>query len=94
MYARSVPVGVPLDKGDPATVDDRDGVNEEEEYENWKLRELRRLQRHAEEQAAYATRFLSFLRAHAPPAFASSSLFFDRGTGWRRIGPTLSGGAT
>ena len=59
--ARSVPVGVPLDKGDPATVDDRDGVNEEEEYENWKLRELRRLQRHAEEQAAYATRFLSYL---------------------------------
>ena len=44
---------MPLDKGDPATVDDRDGVNEEDEYKQWMLRELTRLKRHAEETAAY-----------------------------------------
>jgi microfibrillar-associated protein 1 len=44
---------VPLEKGDPAMVDDKDGVNEEEEFEQWKLRQLQRMRRSAEEEAAY-----------------------------------------
>lgn len=41
--------GTPIDKGDPNVVDDRDGINEEEEYEQWRLRELKRIRRQQEE---------------------------------------------
>ncbi|KAJ1676555.1 hypothetical protein EV182_007959, partial [Spiromyces aspiralis] len=41
-----------VEEADPLAVDDTDGVDEEAEYNAWRLRELRRLKRYKEEREA------------------------------------------
>jgi len=84
-----------MDKGDPNIVDDRDGINEEEEYEQWRLRELKRIRRQQEEieqcvprRPAHASAYARFSR------WSSPGWLLLRGAGRGRRRRRSSGGAT
>lgn len=52
MMAHSFDILLVKEKEEVCDVDDRDGIDEEEEFQAWKLRELQRIKRDREEQAA------------------------------------------